>query len=168
MPRKRLLALVLLAGAAAGLGYVVSGLVYVPDPSRFVVSGELAKTEYRAGEEIIEEPFLTYTGMRRVTISSVRPLLFVEVYTAEDAPILHIPELRQDILQFHTLGPNVPYNEGDRWPYPDYLKTYAFKLEQSGSYKVVVRADFRLDEYPAPESHVYSQPVWIEVTGRDS
>lgn len=158
----------LLTGAAVGLAYVISGLLYVPNPSRFVVSGELAKTEYRAGEEIRVEPFLTYTGMRRVTISSVRPLLFVEVYTAEDVRILHLPELRQDILQFHTLRPNVPYNEGDRWPHPDYLKTYAFKLEQAGSYKVVVRADFRLDEYPAPESHVYSQPVWIEVTRRDS
>lgn len=165
MPRKLLLT-VAVAGAAVGLAYFISGLVYVPELTQFEVTGELAKTEYRVGEEITVEPFLTYAGMRRVTICSARPLLFVEVYTAENVRILHLPEVRQDILQFHTLKPNVPYNEKDRWPYPHYLKVYTFSLEQARSYRVVVRADFGLDkDDPAQTSRVYSEPTWVQITG---
>ena len=120
----------------------------------------------RQGEEITVEPFLTYAGMRRVTISSARPLLFVDVYTAENARVLEFPELRQDILQFHTLKSNVPYNEKDRWPSPQYLKVYTFSLEQAGSYKVVVRAEFSLDkDDPTRVSRVYSEPIWVQITG---
>lgn len=163
-PRKVLIAIAL-AGVAAGLTYLISGLVYVPDPDRFQATGELAKTEYRVGQQIAVEPFLTYMGRRSVTISSRRPLLFVEVYNAENEIILYLPQWAESIRLFHTLEPKVPYNEKDRWPSPGYLMQYTFRLEQAGSYKVVVLADFRLEEYPAPRSHVYSEPIWIEVTG---
>lgn len=166
---KRLLLIIVLAGAAAGIAYLITGLFYVPDLAQFEATGELAKTEYRARESITVEPFLTYCGMRRVTVSSGRPLLFLDVYTAEDVRVLQVPVVTQDILQYHTLRPNVPYNEKDRWPegnyYPEYLKVYTFNLVQAGSYRVVVRAEFNLDkDDPATKSRVYSEPIWVQVT----
>lgn len=168
---KKLLLIIVLAGAAAGIAYLITGLFYVPDLAQFEATGELAKTEYRARESITVEPFLTYCGMRRVIISSARPLLFLDVYTAEDVRVLQVPVVTQDILQYHTLRPNVPYNEKDRWHgftlFPaDYLRLYAFSLEQPRSYYVVVRAEFWLDkDDPASASRVCSEPIWIEVTG---
>lgn len=164
MPRRNVLLAVALAGVAAGLAYFISGLVYVPDVTRFEATGELRKTEYRVGERITVEPFLTYTGSRRVTIYSARPLLFVEVHSAENVRILQLTQMVEDLRQFHTLEPNVPYNEKDRWPpATSYSMAYSFSLEQAGRYKVVVRADFGLDEHPS--LHVYSEPIWVEVTG---
>jgi len=169
MPKKLLL-IIVLACAVAGLAYFVCGPLYVPQLSQFEATGELARTEYRLGEEITAEPFLAYSGIRRVTISSARPLLFLDVYTAEDVPVLQVPLVRQDIMQHHTLRPNVPYNEKDQWPeggfYPEYLQVYAFSLQQPGSYYVVVRADFSLGKDVGAETlHVYSVPIWITITG---
>ena len=115
------------------------------------------------------EPFLTYSGIRGVTISSARPILFLDVYTAEDVRVLQVPLVRQDIMQHHTLRPNVPYNEKDQWPeggfYPEYLQVYAFSLQQPGSYYVVVRAEFWLDkDDPSSASRVCSEPIWVQIT----
>ena len=168
---KKLLLIIALAGAAAGIAYLITGLVYVPTLAQFEVTGELAKTEYRVREQITVEPFLTYSGMRRVTIASGRPLLFLDVYTAQNVQVLQVPVFQQDILQYHTLRPNVPYNEKNRWRafgiFPaDYLKVYTFSLEQPGGYYVMVRAEFWLDkDDPASASRVCSEPIWIEVTG---
>ena len=166
--QKRLLLVIVLAVVAAGLAYLIIGLVYVPKLAQFEATGELAKTEYRVGESITVEPFLTYSGMRRVTISSGRPILFVDVYTAANVPVFELPVLTQDILQYHTLRANVPYNEKDRWHegnYADYLNVYTFNLVQAGSYRVVVRAEFNLDkDDPASRSRVYSEPIWVQVT----
>ena len=162
MPRRNVLLVVALAGVAAGLAYFISGLVYVPDVTRFEATGELRKTEYSVGESIWIEPFLTYTGSRRVTIYSARPLLFVDVHSAEN--VRTVTGMVDNVKQFHTLEPNVPYNEKDRWPpATSYSMAYRFSLEQAGRYKVVVRADFGLDEHPS--LHVYSEPIWVEVIG---
>ena len=169
LSRKLVLSIVL-AVVVAGLVYLISGLFYVPDLAQFEVTGELAKTEYRPGEQITVEPFLIYSGMRRPTIGSGRPLLFVDVYTAEDVRVLQVPVLTQDILQYHTLRPNVPYNEKDRWRafgiFPaDYLRLYTFSLEQPGTYYVVVRAEFWLDkDDPSSASRVCSEPIWVQIT----
>jgi hypothetical protein len=169
---KRLLLIIVLAAAAAGLAYLIIGLVYVPELAQFEATGELARTEYRAGAWITVEPFLTYSGMRRVTICSAIPLLFVDVYDAEGTRVLETPALRIDICLFHTLRPNVPYNEKERWPYPNgvlpahYANLYMFRLEEAGSYRVVVRAEFRLDkDDPASGSRVCSEPIWVQITG---
>lgn len=168
---RKLLLIIALAGAAAGIAYLIVGLVYVPEWSQFEATGELAKTSYAAGEDITAEPFLTYRGMRRVTIASARPLLFVDVYSAQNVRFLELPVLTQEILQYHTLRPNVPYNEKNRWhgftPFPaDYLKVYTFSLEQPGGYYVMVRAEFWPDkDDPASASRLCSEPIWIEVTG---
>lgn len=156
-----------LAGVAVGLAYLISGLVYVPDVTRFEATGELARTEYRVRQQITVEPFLTYTGRRPVTISSRRPLLLVEVYNAENERVLALPQsIAEDILLSHSLEPKVPYNEKNRWPSPGYLMQYTFRLEQAGSYKVVVVADFNPDKIdPTQALRVYSEPIWIEVTG---
>jgi uncharacterized protein (DUF58 family) len=168
---KKLLLAIVLAVVVAGLAYLIIGLLYVPQLSQFEATGELAKTDYFVGEEITVEPFLTYTGMRRVTISSARPLLFLDVYTAENARVLELPVLTQLIQQYHTLRPSVHYNEKDRWhgftAFPaDYLKLYAFSLQQPGSYYVVVRAEFRLDKDDrSSASRVCSEPIWVQITG---
>lgn len=169
---KKLLLIVVLAIAAAGLGYLIFGLVYVPDLAQFRVTAELARTEYHAGESITVEPFLTYAGMRRVTIISGIPLLFVDVYTAEDARVFELPVLTMtpDIALRHTLRPDVPFSDKDRWrDLPvvpaGYLEVYTFSVEQPGSYYVVVRAEFWLDKDGlASPSRVYSEPIWIQVT----
>lgn len=184
MPKKLLL-IIALAIAGAGIAYLITGLFYVPDLAQFEVTGELAKTEYRARESITVEPFLTYTGMRRqVTIYAGTPLFFVEVYTAENERALELPVLDwvliSDFLWSHTLRPNVPYNEKDGWgrgilgwpaghPYEsnilDYVGAYSFRLEQAGSYKVVVRAEFIVGEDVTSKSAVYSGPIWVQITG---
>lgn len=169
---RKLLLVIVLVVAAAGLAYLIFGLVYVPGPAQFQVTGvlELGRTEFRRGETITVEPFLTYTGMRRVDIFRGTPFLFVAVYTADDARVLELPvlELTYDIGLTSTLRPNVPYNEEyhwTRWYFPDYLRTYSFKLEQPGDYKVVVRAEFRPDMDRAREYRVYSEPIWITIAG---
>jgi hypothetical protein len=180
---KKLVLVIVLAVVAAGLAYLIFGLVYVPALAQFRVTGELAKTEYRAREQITVEPFLAYTGMRRqVTIYAGTPLFFVEVYTAENEKVSVLPLLDGvaivDMLWSHTLRRNVPYNDEDRWregitgapvghPYDhnilDYLRAYSFRLEQTGSYKVVVRAEFIMGEHVT--STVYSEPIWVQIEG---
>lgn len=182
---KKLLLIIALAGAAAGLAYLISGLVYVPDLAQFEATGELAKTEYRVREQITVEPFLTYTGMRRqVTIYAGTPLFFVEVYTAENEKVLELPVLDDvaisQVLWSHTLRRNLSYNEKDRWRrgiigWPvghrfdanilDYAGAYSFRLEQTGSYKVVVRAEFMVGGDGTSRLTVYSEPIWVQMTG---
>jgi len=182
---KKLLLIIALAGAAAGLAYLITGLVYVPDVAQFEATGELAKTEYRVREQITVEPFLTYTGMRRqVTIYAGIPLLFVEVYIAENEKVLELPILDDvvivDFLWSHSLRPNAPFNDEDRWRRGiigtlvdhlydrnvlDYLRAYSFRLEQVGSYKVVVRAEFIVGGDVTSTSTVYSEPIWVQITG---
>ena len=182
---RKLLLIIVLVVAAAGLAYLISGLVCVPDLAQFEATGELAKTEYRTYAQITVEPFLTYTGMRRqVTIYAGTPLFFVEVYTAENEGALEIPVLDDvlisQVLWSHTLRCNLPYNEKDRWPqgilgWPaghrfdanilDYAGAYSFRLEQTGSYKVVVRAEFMVGEDGTSRLTVYSEPIWVQITG---
>jgi hypothetical protein len=181
---KKLLLIIALAGAAAGLAYLISGLACVPDLAQFEATGELAKTEYRVREQITVEPFLTYTGMRRqVTIYAGTPLFFVEVYTAENEKVLELPILDDvaivDFLWSHSLRRNLPYNEKDRWPRGigwlvghrfdanilDYAGAYSFRLEQVGSYKVVVRAEFMVGGDGTSRLTVYSEPIWVQMTG---
>ena len=185
---KKLLLIVVLAGVAAGLAYFISGLFYVPQLAQFEATGELTKTSYAAGEEITVEPSITYSGMRRVTICSGIPLLFVDVYNAEGTRILETPAYRIDMCLSRTLRPGVPYcdpEEKERLahfplvgppayygkPYLDLeLRAYgpppyAFRLERPGSYYVVVRAEFWLDkDDPASASSVCSEPIWVQIT----
>ena len=168
---RKLLLIVVLVVAAAGLAYLHFGLIYVPDLAQFRVTGELAKTEYRVREQITVKPFLNYTGMRQVTIFSGTPLFYVDVYTADDARVLELPALRltYDVGLFYTLTPNVPYNDKDVWTdwySHSYSAAYRFSLEQPGSYKVMVWAHFSPDkDDPASLSRVYSEPIWITITG---
>jgi hypothetical protein len=186
---KKLLLIVLLAGVAAGIAYFISGLFYVPQLSQFEVTGELATTRYGVGEEITVEPFLTYSGTRRVTICSGIPLLFVDVYNAEGTRILETPSMRIDICRSRTLRAGVPYCDPDeKEPLPYFIMVgsfpfqysphldlglraygpypYKFSLEQAGNYYVVVRAEFWLDkDDPASDSRVCSEPIWLQITG---
>jgi len=183
---KKLLIIIVLAGVVAGLAYLISGLFYAPELAQFEATGELTKTRYDIGEEIAVEPFLTYYGIRRVTICSGIPLLFVDVYNAEGTRILETPAMRIDICLFRTLRPDVPYsdpNEKEPLPYfivvsPYYQyrpyhilgvqayrpSPYTFRLEHAGSYYVVVRAEFWLDkDDPASHSRVCSEPIWVQI-----
>ena len=189
---KKLVLAIMLAVVVAGLAYLIIGLLYegtgwpgyVPDLGRFRVTGELAKHDYHIGEEITVEPFLTYTGIIPVTIHAGIPLLFVEVYTAENEKVLELPVLDGvaivDVLWSHTLRPNAPFNDEDRWRRGiigtlvdhlydrnvlDYLRAYSFRLEQVGSYKVVVRAEFIVGGDVTSTSTVYSEPIWVQITG---
>lgn len=169
---KKLLLIIVLVVAAAGLAYHIPGLVYVPVLAQFQVTGELTKTEYRTYAEITVKPFLTYTGMRRqVTIFSGTPLFSVDVYTADNARVVELPvlEFRYTIGLYYTLTPNVPYNDKDvwlDWYSRSYAAAYRFRLEQPGSYKVVVWAHITPDkDDPASRSRVYSEPIWITIAG---
>jgi hypothetical protein len=178
----------MLAVAAAGLVYLISGLFYVPELAQFEATGELTKTRYGVGEQITVEPFLTYSGRRPVTICSGIPLLFIDVYNAEGTKVLETPALRIDICLSRTLRPNVPYSDPNEkeplpyvtvgsphYPYSPYLDLglraygpypYKFSLEQVGSYYVVVRAEFWLDkDDPASDSCVCSEPIWLQIGG---
>jgi hypothetical protein len=171
MSRKLLLIIVLVV-AAAGLAYLISGPVCVPDLAQFEVTGELTKTEYGTYAQVTVEPFLTYTGMRgRVTIFSGTPLFYVDVYTADGAQVIELPvlEFRYNIGLLYTLTRNVPYNDKDVWTHwygPGYSSAYRFSLERPGDYKVMVRAHFSPNrDDPARPSRVYSEPIWITITG---
>lgn len=169
---RKLLLIIVLVVAAAGLAYHIPGLVYVPDLAQFQVTGELTKTEYRVREQITVEPFLTYTGMRRqVTIFSGIPLFNVDVYTADGARFIELPvlEFRYMIGLSYALTPDVPYNDKDiwlDWYSRSYSLAYRFSLEQPGDYKVMVWAYFGPDkDDPASLSRVYSEPIWITIAG---
>lgn len=162
--------IIVLAVVVGGLAYLISGLSGVPELTQFEVTGELARTEYRASEEITVEPFITYYGMRPVTIRSGVPLLYLFVYTAGDERVLQVPPMAI-VGADHTLTPNVPYNEKDRWHEfssylhdAEYLKLYTFTLEQAGSYYVVVEAAFGLgEEGSLLNSRVHSEPIWLQI-----
>ncbi len=167
---KKVLLIIVLVVAAAGLAYPISGVVRVPDLAQFEVTAELARTEYRVREQITVEPFLTYTGMRRqVTIFSGIPLLNVDVYTADDVRVIELPvlEFRYRIGLSYALTRDVPYNDKDRWLHwysRSYSLAYRFSLEQPGDYKMMVWAYFRPDkDDPASLSRVYSEPIWITI-----
>lgn len=184
MSRKLVLIIVLVV-AVAGLAYLISGLVCVPDLAQFEVTAELAKTEYRVREQITVEPFLSYTGMRRqVTIFSGMPLFNVDVHTADGAQVIELPVLDDVLISqalwSHILSRSLPYSENDVWPrgilgWPagnrlpgsilDHVSAYSFRLEQAGSYKVAVRAEFMVGQHVWSRLTAYSEPIWITITG---